>query len=216
MPTTLDLKERKLLTSLVERVQSLTFEERDVMLLLISLRDHAIGNAPLVAELGDFIAHRAKDRGLLLEFMKTVQQALQPGSPTRDHFDAPLSIPVLHGQLAALLASLRLPALTLEHTERLAVVSSTVLHEVQFREPGKPSPRLRYLQFGFNARLVGLFGVVPLPASSVTFPLMAVKNRFFESPFEGHPETYWFPDRGFIVSSAVRDGEIGLDYQRAT
>jgi hypothetical protein len=206
----MDPKERKIVASLVERVRSLTFGEQDVMLLLISLRAHASGDAPLVVELSDFIAHRAKDRGLLLESMKELEQALQPGAPAREFFDAPVSVRTLHGQLTTLFARLRLPALTLEATECLAVVSSTVLHEVQFHEPGMPSPRLRYLQFGFNAHLVGLFGVVPLPASSVTFPVMAVKNRFFESPFEGHPETYWFPDRGFIVTSAVRDGEIGL------
>lgn len=206
----MDLKERRLVASLVERIRSLTFEERDAMLLLIALRDHAIRQAPLVAELGDFIAHRARDRGLLLDSMKELQEALQPDAPARDFFDAPLSVPALHRQLAALLERLSLPALTFEHTECLAVVSATALHQVQFHEPGPPSPRPRYLQFGYSARLAGLFGVVPLPTASVTVPLMAVANRFFESPFPGHPDECWFPDRGFVVSSSVREGRVGF------
>lgn len=202
----MDPKERTLIAGLLDRVRALEFEENHVLGLLILLRRHAIKTAPLVAELGDFMAHREKDRGLLLRFLQQVQQALLPGGRAPEYFDTPVSVPVLHDQFTALLKELRLPPITFEHTECLAVVSATLLHQVAFSVPGN---RPWQLQFGFNAQLVGLFGVVPLPAVSVTFPVMAVRNRFFSSPFSDS-DTYWFPSGHLTVSSACHNGSVGV------
>jgi hypothetical protein len=57
----MDAKEASLVADLHERVVNRLFHERDVLALLILLRDHAPKASP-VRQLSDFIAHREKDR----------------------------------------------------------------------------------------------------------------------------------------------------------
>ncbi len=202
----MDSKERALITGLLGRVQALEFDEHHALSLLILLRRHAASKAPLAAELGDFVAHRERDRGLLLRFLKQVQGALLPGGQAPTHYDTPVSVPVLHDQLNALFAELSMSPIRFEHAECLALVVAALLDRVEFPVHGARRSRLL---FGFNAQFAGLFGEVPLLSAIVAFPVMAVRNRFFESPFDD-PETYWFPDRRFTVSAACHDGTVGF------
>lgn len=202
----MDFKERALIMGLLGRVQALEFEEHHALSLLILLRRHAASKAPMAAELGNFVAHRERDRGLLLRFLKQVQGALLPGGQAPNYYDTPVSVPVLHDQLNALLAEHSLPSIGFEQTECLALVVAAILDHVEFPVQGARSSRLL---FGFNAHFAGLFGEVPTPSATVAFPVMAVRNRFFGSPFSD-PDAYWFPDRGFTVSAACHDGSVGF------
>jgi hypothetical protein len=167
-----------------------------------------------VEELGHFVAHRERDKGVLLRFLKTVQASLLPGAHPPAHFDAPVSIPVLHSELNRLLALHRFPSLTLAHIECVVVVLAALLHDVRFTVPGGLPWHSWRLEFGFNAQFVGLFGVVPIAAAIVNFPVMAVQNRFFSSPFDAS-DTCWFPDRGFVVSASCHAGNVGFSLERS-
>lgn len=77
----MDVKERWLLTGLSEQIGGGTFDERDVLAFLILLRRHT-PNDHLVRELGDFVAHRERDRGMLRRYLADVQRmfdGLAPG-----------------------------------------------------------------------------------------------------------------------------------------
>ena len=60
-----------LLPTYTNGVRSHTFDEREVLALLILLRPYSVAGAP-VKELSDFVAHREKDRGSLKTYVQHV------------------------------------------------------------------------------------------------------------------------------------------------
>ena len=67
----MDAKEKVLVADLYKRIATRTFHERDVLALLILLREHAPKGSP-VGELSDFVAHREKDRGSLKTYVHRI------------------------------------------------------------------------------------------------------------------------------------------------
>jgi len=109
----MDAKEKNLVEELYRRITSRTFHERDVLAMLILLREHSPGGSP-VHELADFIAHRKKDRGWLKKYVQHVVdygEALVNGSAAQLNIDAIYSPSEFYESLNVVLGSFSLPPL---------------------------------------------------------------------------------------------------------
>jgi hypothetical protein len=71
----MDTKERWLIEQARATLEAGTFTERDVLGLLILLRRHAQLKS-VVREIGDFVAHRERDRGILQTYLRHIQAVL--------------------------------------------------------------------------------------------------------------------------------------------
>jgi hypothetical protein len=105
---TIDYKAGQLIHYSVSRIIAQAFDEHDILVLLILLREHALANSP-VRELGDFVAHRIRNRGPFLQFLRNLSPEFEkPSIPkgqgatdtllTSIQFDKILSTPAIYSQ----------------------------------------------------------------------------------------------------------------------
>lgn len=66
----MDAKEHEKVADLHAKILSGTYNENDVHLLLLMLRNYADSKAAPIREIGDFMAHREKDRGPVFNYMQ--------------------------------------------------------------------------------------------------------------------------------------------------
>ena len=144
-----------------------------------------------------------------------MQASITGTGPKRDEFEVPGSAVALHQELERLLPALDLPTMPLETVECLVVLASSLLQSVAFDAAVEQPWQEWRLEFGFTRDVVGLYGVVPLPKSSMLFPVLLARNRFFSSPYEGG-EACWTPDRSFFVTTWCRGGIVFFDQQPTT
>jgi len=76
----MDSKEQFLIREIHSAIVSGSFDERDILALLILLRRHYKKGTPIL-EFGDFVAHRDKDKGVLKEFLDRLHVVLQGKTP---------------------------------------------------------------------------------------------------------------------------------------
>ena len=137
----MDAKERWLIEQLHTAILSGSFTERDVLALLITLRNHLLPlrnhreQDKLVLEFGDFVAHREKDRGILQRYLHSVQSALRGelaanGEPSS--FTV-LSFESVRNSFNKVFRSLELPELDAELANQITVCIISLLQSVEIR-----------------------------------------------------------------------------------
>ena len=178
----MDAKERWFIKQLHSAILSGSFAERDVLALLITLRNHAEqGN--LVREFGDFVAHREKNRGVLQKYLHSVQSALGAelatnGEPTS--FTV-LSFESVRNSFNEVFRSLELPELDAELANQITVCIISLLQSVEIKA-GSPTSVPKLL-VGISCEYIALLGQGKLAAGHImVFPILMARNNYVELP----------------------------------
>ena len=120
----MDAKETWLVNATVDAIASGNFHERDVL-----LREYAAGNTPL-REFGDFVAHRERDRGILLQVRERIRGALLGQTNTTENLPI-WSVAQIGDSLNVTFARLGVPSLDPENVNRVTVSVMTLLQGVR-------------------------------------------------------------------------------------
>jgi hypothetical protein len=171
----MDAKERWLVEQLLSVINSGTFTERDVLALLIVLRNHAKDDN-VIREFGDFIAHREKDRGWLQKYVHEVKKGLASG-------DLPQNIPIankhVQEDLNRVLQLLEIPEVNEELANQITICIISLLQSVQVKIKEQKANILLKLHVGVGRDKIWLIGEAPNPAGMLFFfPIMFGQNRY--------------------------------------
>ena len=176
----MDAKEQMLVAELHRRVKAVAFHERDILALLILLREHSTNGSP-VRELSDFVAHREKNRGALKEYVHHVVsycQAMVDGTA------GSLKVNVVHTAAAfrtAINISLNrfdLEALDVDRSNDVLACAMSLLQAVRLFHNRTPIGQFVLTR---TKRDLYLNGVVQMPGPKqikVVLPALSVPNRY--------------------------------------
>lgn len=178
----MDAKEKALVGDLYGRVVDRTFHERDVLALLILLREHAAKASP-VRELSDFVAHREKDRGSLKAY---VHHVVAYGEALVKRTPAQLKIDVVHSgdafcqSLNLVLQEFGLSPLARDATDDILTCVMSLLQDVRLFHDKTEIGRLGLGRF---KKELWLWGAVVMPPKNVqvVFPALIVPNKYCSS-----------------------------------
>ena len=187
----MDAKELQLIRELIRRIEARQFHERDVLALLILLRAHAPAQSPM-RELGDFVAHREKDRGALKAY---VQHVVAYGEALRSNTQAELKINPIHSaqdfsaSLGAVLKTVGVRPLSQGVTKDVFVCAMSLLQDVRLYHNGTAIGGLALARLGTDLWLCGVV-VMPPKGARVVFPALIASNTYCSrteayEPFEG-------------------------------
>jgi hypothetical protein len=192
---TFDYKEEQLIDYSLSRIMAHAFDEHDILALLILLREHAPENSP-VRELGDFTAHRVRDRGPFLEFVRNRRVKLEKlpiiggQGATNDLLDRVLSAPGVYSQsdvlssLNGILQPAGFQALPNALASDILVCIMSLLQDIRFVNEQKTE--VGKLLFIISKTKVGLLGQIRMPNEDIVMvPMLSTDNHYH--PFE--PQT---------------------------
>ena len=175
----MDAKEKLLVDGLSRRIIGRTFHERDVLALLILLREHAPTGSPL-RELADFIAHREKDRGSLQKYVRHVVaygEALADGSVAHLKIDPVYTASGFRDSLNTVLDSFSIARLSTESADDVLACTMSLLQDVRVIHEKREIGRLRLVRFDKDLWLCASVKMQPKEVQ-VVFPALIVPNRY--------------------------------------
>ena len=175
----MDAKETHLVADLHELITSRLFHERDILGLLILLREHAADPSP-VRELGDFVAHREKDRGALKKYVQHVAAYLEAAAkkkPAQMKIESVHSRAAFRDSLNAVFARFGLPPLAADLTDDVLTCVMSLLQDVRLFHNRKEIGRLGLGRFNSELWLCAAV-VEPTKGVQVVFPALTVPNRY--------------------------------------
>jgi hypothetical protein len=205
----MDAKEFWIIQQLHSRISSGTFADLDVMSLLIVLRQHAMPNSS-VREFGDFIAHRARDQGILKKYLRRVQLTLQGNVGPEDE---PIRLPVftveeIQASLNGLFHKLGLAEIDSELANRITVCIITILQSVEVKTK-LPIP-VRGFAVGVSTSQIALLGHGTVPDGHVmSFPMLVARNSY-----EPVPNMPMFMCLDRIVEASCSNGHFEIHQHR--
>jgi hypothetical protein len=174
----MDAKEHQLVRDLARRLRNRTFHERDVLALLIVLREHT-GPRSTLRELADFVAHREKDRGALQRYVKHVfdyLEALKKGTEARLRVATVHSPQEFCDSVNAALVKFDLVPLPRDVTDDAFVCVMSLLQEVRLIHNGS---QIGGLSLGRLVNDLHLSGVVlTSEGTRVAFPALIIENKY--------------------------------------
>jgi hypothetical protein len=178
----MDAKEKILVDDLHRCVATRAFHERDILSLLILLREHAARASP-VRELSDFVAHREKDRGSLKTY---VHHVVKYGEALIQKTSASLKIEVVHSaddfcqSLNDVLRKFDLSSLTKDVSDDVLACIMSLLQDVRVFHNRREIGRLGLGRFNKELWLCAAI-VMPPKNVHVVFPALIVPNRYCSS-----------------------------------
>lgn len=175
----MDAKESHLVADLHQRITSRSFHERDILGLLILLRDHAADASP-VRELGDFVAHREKDRGALKKYVQHVAAYLEAAvkrTPAQVKIEFVHSRAAFCDSLNAVFARFSLPPLPAHLGDDVLACVMSLLQDVRLFHNRKEIGRLGLGRFNNELWLCAAV-VEPSKGVHMVFPAFGVPNRY--------------------------------------
>lgn len=198
----MDAKERLLIEQLHSTILSGSFAERDILALLIVLRNHAKKDT-LVREFGDFVAHRERDQGIFLRYLQSVQSALHGGSVgTGEPVFTVSSSEDVRRSFNEVFRSLRLSELDTEQANQITVCIISLLQSVEIKAGLATS--VPKLLVGITYEYIALLGQGRLPAGHVVvFPMLVAQNKYVGLP--SSVTAYMILDR-VIEACATNEG----------
>jgi hypothetical protein len=190
----MDSKEQAIVAVIHERIRARVFNESDVLSLLVVARQYAEPNTP-VRELGDFVAHRERDRGVLHRYLQHLcefRDALLAGRRATLRSATIFDTADLHGAFASVLNQFDLPPLSEAQVSDLLVCAMCILQQVQLMESNQQIGRLMLARTETEVLLLGL---VPAKNAnnepiSLSVPALAVANSYCGGPPGTTPEIF--------------------------
>ncbi|MGE3979577.1 MAG: hypothetical protein AB7F94_18630 [Nitrospira sp.] len=174
----MDAKEQNLVADLHQLITNHSFYERDILALLILLREHATDGSA-VRELGDFVAHREKDRGALKKYvqhMNAFVEAAVKNGPAQMKVKPVYSSAEFRDSLNTSFARFGLPQVSPDLTDDVLICIMSLLQDVRIVHRREEIGHLLLSRF---ASELWLFAVVmePIKKVPVLFPALTVPNR---------------------------------------
>jgi hypothetical protein len=201
----MDKKELWLISKLHEKIVQGTFTETDVLSLLILLREH-VGKTSPIREFGDFIAHRAKDRGIIKDLTSLMKRAL---SGEFDHEPRTIDLPAFTLEQVCdsfnkAFKPLGLSSIDLEVANKITVFIITLLQSVKIKL-NENTPIFDF-KVGISSSHIALLGEVEgISGNTYRFPLIMALNQY--EPIKDMP-VFMTLDR--IVESVCEGGTVKL------
>lgn len=200
----MDAKEKALVTRLRDRIAAREFGEADVLSLLIMLRQYASAGSS-VRELGDFVAHRERDRGLLQRYIQHVcdfRDAYLAGKAATLHSAVIFDVPSLGASLADTLGRFGLQPLNKPQVCDLLACAMCILQAVQLYDGKQPIGRLVLARTEAELLLLGLVYVKQGSKRPIEFavPALAVPNTYCAGPAGDTPD----PFNSLVEASCVQ------------
>ena len=181
----MDSKEATLIKHYYDKVTSLSFDERDVLTLLILLRWYSQKNSP-VYEFSNFVTHRDKDRGHIYDYLLSSKSFFNKlGTELGDihELKSVFTEQEIHASFNDVLANLGLASLSDEVAQGIQLCVISLLQEVKISD--KTGAEIGKLLFAFDKEdiyLMGLFSVVDFsPYSHLQVPVLMIKNRYLKT-----------------------------------
>lgn len=187
----MDAKEHQLIGDLIQRICVRTFHERDILALLILLRAHAPEKSA-IRELGDFVAHREKDRGILKTYMHQVvafAEASINGTSAQIKIESVYSPRDFYESLNAVLAKFNIGKVSIDVADDVLACVMSVLQEVRLHHNNTVIGRLALCRFCKDLWLCGVVVIQPKQARLIV-PALILTNRYTSlvdsiAPFNG-------------------------------
>lgn len=208
----MDAKEERLIVEVHRRIKDCSFHERDILALLILLRPYAEIGSP-VRELGDFVAHREKDRGALKNYIQHVVryvEAIANRNAGQAKIEAVHSSAAFHASLNVVLSALKLDGLAIYESDSVLVCVMSLLQDVRLFHNKDEIGRLGLYKYSNELWLCGMIEMPPFLGIQVVFPALIVQNRYCPTCASGVPGH--FPD---LVEAKCDEGQLRL-YLRNT
>jgi len=207
----MDAKEQNLIADLHKLITNHSFHERDILALLILLRDHAADRSA-VRELGDFVAHREKDRGALKKYVHHVTafvDAAIKNRPAQMKIEPVYSSAAFRDSLNTSFDRFGLPPVSPDITDDVLICIMSLLQDVRIVHKGK---EIGHLLLARCSTELWLFAGVVEPTKNVRilFPALTVPNR--HCPVAGGA-----PLAGFsgLVEARFTEGRLQLSVNGA-
>lgn len=200
----MDAKEHQLIGDLIQRICARTFHERDILALLILLRAHAPEKSP-IREVGDFVAHREKDRGMLKTYMHQVvafAEASINGTSAQIKIESVYSSRDFYESLNAVLTEFNISKVSIDVADDVLVCVMSVLQEVRLHHNNTVIGHLALCRFCKDLWLCGVVVMQPKQAHLI-FPALILTNRY-TSPVDSLA-----PFNGLVEAKCV-DGSLQL------
>jgi hypothetical protein len=184
----MDRKQAILLSEVLQRINSGTFDELDVQNLLIMLRPDDARAAPVLFELGSFVAHRNRDRGRIHNAIaETLDRVNARGAVQVE--DTPIGGVISAAEVAQALDTelqrLSLPSLSqLRHTQMQTAMIFLLRHSPMFTKVGS---QFGFLDVHIGRSVISLNGSLPLKlgaAVGLSFPVFSVPNVVYPMSYE--------------------------------
>lgn len=178
----MDAKEFWLITQLHSTIESGSFTERDILALLITLRNHTRKDN-LVREFGDFIAHREKDRGILKEYLSSIQSSMNSkSSNTAEVVFKVHTSESIQNSFNEVFRSLGLSELNLEVANQITVCIISLLQSVEIKIEDLVASVPKLL-IGVTYEYIALLGQGKLPTGHImAFPVLIASNKYVNLP----------------------------------
>jgi hypothetical protein len=175
----MDAKETHLVADVHQLIANRSFHERDILGLLILLREHAADPSP-VRELGDFVAHREKDRGALKKYVQHVAAYLEAAArkaPAQVQIKSVYSSASFRESLNAVFDRFGLPPLSVDLSDDVLTCVMSLLQDVRLLHNRKEIGCLGLGRFYSELWLCAAV-IEPTKRVSVVFPALTVPNRY--------------------------------------
>jgi hypothetical protein len=216
----MDHKETQLARYCYSRLVGRTFDERDLYALCILLRDDAPKGSP-VRELGDFIAHRRRDRGAFLTFLEDQRaeaeqyvRSAPDTSPPQEFIERALSAPGVYStdavfdSLNAELSKAGVPRLPEDLAPEVLLCIMSLLQDVRFID--RAGNRIgELLMAGSRTRIALLGRVERASGDDLLVTLLSIPNLFRDFEPKDERDVGWIPNTALEV--VRRDGRLVLE-----
>lgn len=212
----MDPKERNIIVRIVENLRASNFDEQDVLLFLILLREHCDPQSPL-RELAHFAAHRRRNRGAFHEFIIREIARINT-SATRDSStpgvqfvqNALAQSPVyatsrLRSAILDLLRDQQLGGFNSERLDALIFCIVSLLQDCRFIDnTGNDVGRLI---LAFNSYRIALLAqITALTGEQVIFSVISIDNKFI--PFNHLDDRHAASIPNNFIRVAIRKGRV--------
>jgi hypothetical protein len=201
-------KYHHLIRSALGRIRARSFTEADVLALLTLAREQATPRSAM-RELGDFAAHRRRERGLFAEYLRETHRELIEGRElagdllTEQDFDEGLlsenrifSVSALEGELGSLADRVGQDRLSSDLVEIVALMVVSLLQGVVFLDGRE---EVGAVQAVVTHSDIGAVAMLNVPAKGMFVPLIAVPNRWYRVPVADRAFVGFLPDEELEV-----------------
>ena len=179
----MDAKEASLVKHYYDKLRSLSFDEKDIYALMILLRESSKGQEPVVWELGNFVAHRERDRGEFWDVLSRTKSFFNAdGIKLGDKFEVK---PVFNDQeikdsFNSLFRRLGFAPVCDEAANGIALCVISLLHAARIMNNG--GAEVGVLLFAYDKQYVYLFGRFSVQDmaefSHLEVPVLRIQNHY--------------------------------------
>jgi hypothetical protein len=186
----LDDKELSLISSLRRKIKEKDFHERDILALLLLLRQYSASHSP-VYELANFINHREKVQGHIKDYLyeakKTLDDAKQKGAGRQLVFRELFTVKDVQNSFNSTFSQLDLEDLTLQDAEDVLLCIMSLLQDVRILHNDEEIGKLTLVR---TKSEIQLRGNIRIQNEDFPFSPLIVPNHYCDGPRGEEPQPF--------------------------